>query len=316
MSESEEAPNEDRRQFIKGASCAIGGAIGLVPAVAAVRVVLDPIGKERPRGGGFTRLAHVDDLEPGKPTKFTILATKKDKWSIYRDVPVGAVYLILEKLDKAQPKKQPSSIPQEGEDASPPEATKDNTSTNTPEKTPTGKTGDNPPDSPAMKATPHVTAFSTICPHLGCSVDYRDEQNDFFCPCHNSNFHITGKRLNNIPNRGLDELVVDQKKLTEKSEVWVKYEQFKPGISKKIPGRSNAHAHETTHRLAGSSHRHSRPHQGGPLREYSRWFALAIRVGQHADVYARGAVHHRHRALDGLQPKHANGLGKCLLHPV
>ena len=235
MSESEEAPNEDRRQFIKGASCAIGGAIGLVPTVAAVRVVLDPIGEERSLGGEFTRLAHVDDLEPGKPAKFTILATKKDKWSIYRDVPVGAVYLILEKLDKAHPEKQPSSTPQEGEDSSATDAKKDNVPDDTPEKTPTAENGDIPPDAPVMKATPHVTAFSTICPHLGCSVDYRDEQNDFFCPCHNSNFHITGKRLNDIPNRDLDELKVDQKKLIEKSEVWVKYEQFKPGISTKIP---------------------------------------------------------------------------------
>ena len=50
----EEQDQTDRRKFIQGASCAIGAAVGLVPTVAAVRVVLDPIGREREEsGGGF-----------------------------------------------------------------------------------------------------------------------------------------------------------------------------------------------------------------------------------------------------------------------
>src|SRR5262245_11584850 len=28
-----------------------------------------------------------------------------------------------------------------------------------------------------------VVAFSTICPHLGCQVDYRAEERRFACPC-------------------------------------------------------------------------------------------------------------------------------------
>ena len=35
-------------------------------------------------------------------------------------------------------------------------------------------------------------ALHTICPHLGCFVDYRQGKNDFFCPCHNSNFKLDG----------------------------------------------------------------------------------------------------------------------------
>ena len=35
-------------------------------------------------------------------------------------------------------------------------------------------------------------ALHTICPHLGCFIDYRPGNNDFFCPCHNSNFKLDG----------------------------------------------------------------------------------------------------------------------------
>ena len=100
MSEPKEAPNEDRRQFIKGASCAIGCAIGLVPMLAAVRVVLDPIGRERVGGGSFTLLANLDELQPGKPVMVPVVAEKRDKWSVSESV-IGAVWLIREKLDTA-----------------------------------------------------------------------------------------------------------------------------------------------------------------------------------------------------------------------
>ena len=187
----------DRRQFIKGASCAIGGAVGLVPALAAVRVALDPIGRERGDGGGFTRLANLKDLEPGKPVMVPVVAEKRDKWSRSEGV-VGAVWLLREKLEG-------------------------------------GANWASDEDGPAMKAADHVTAFSTICPHLGCFVDFREKENDFYCPCHNSNFKLSGEALNTTPPRPMDELEVDADKLAQSGEVWVKYVRFKTNTSKKIP---------------------------------------------------------------------------------
>jgi cytochrome b6-f complex iron-sulfur subunit len=39
-------------------------------------------------------------------------------------------------------------------------------------------------------------AFSAICTHLGCAVNWRKEQEDIFCPCHGGKFdtegHVTG----------------------------------------------------------------------------------------------------------------------------
>ena len=86
-----------------------------------------------------------------------------------------------------------------------------------------------------MKASPHVTAFSTVCPHLGCFVDYREKENDFYCPCHNSKFELTGKALNATPPRPMDELEVDHDKLSQSGEVWVKYIKYKTNRPDKVP---------------------------------------------------------------------------------
>ena len=170
----------DRRQFIKGASCVIGAAIGAVPMAAGVRVALSPLAdKEAAEGGAMIRLADLADLKPGVPKKFAIVADKSDKWTRYKDVPVGAVYLVTQK---------------EGEE--------------------------NP-----------VVAFNTVCPHLGCFVDYRKEKQDFFCPCHDSNFALDGKLKNGVSPRGMDTLELEIRNTTA---VWVKFQRFKANSKNKI----------------------------------------------------------------------------------
>ncbi len=53
-----------------------------------------------------------------------------------------------------------------------------------------------------------LTAFNSVCPHLGCSVNYRRSENDFFCPCHTSAFSLDGKKTNEVPPRDMDSLDV------------------------------------------------------------------------------------------------------------
>lgn len=91
------------------------------------------------------------------------------------------------------------------------------------------------PDSPVgtvwlRRVEGQALAFNSICPHLGCAVEYRTAANDFFCPCHNSNFELDGERLNQIPPRSLDML---ETKLVDGS-VWVKYQNFRAGTAEKI----------------------------------------------------------------------------------
>jgi menaquinol-cytochrome c reductase iron-sulfur subunit len=76
-----------------------------------------------------------------------------------------------------------------------------------------------------------VLALNSICPHLGCAVDYRTSNKDFYCPCHTSTFDLKGERLNQIPPRNMDALQIKVKGDT----IWLKYENFRAATEEKIP---------------------------------------------------------------------------------
>lgn len=77
-----------------------------------------------------------------------------------------------------------------------------------------------------------VDCLNVICPHLGCSVDYRSDENDYYCPCHLSAFALDGAKQNDIPPRDLDKL---DTKVDENGDVWVKFQDYKAGESQQIP---------------------------------------------------------------------------------
>lgn len=68
-----------------------------------------------------------------------------------------------------------------------------------------------------------LSAFSSICPHLGCSVAWHDEKNNFVCPCHNGQFSAEGKLLAGPPPRGMDLL---ESKI-EDGKLMVHYQYFR-----------------------------------------------------------------------------------------
>jgi Rieske Fe-S protein len=49
------------------------------------------------------------------------------------------------------------------------------------------------------------TAMSNICTHLGCHVRWIEDQQKFFCPCHNGQFDIKGQVIAGPPPRPLDQ---------------------------------------------------------------------------------------------------------------
>jgi len=51
-----------------------------------------------------------------------------------------------------------------------------------------------------------VRVLSSTCPHLGCSVAWKDDHGCFVCPCHEGRFNPRGERLAGPPPRGLDAL--------------------------------------------------------------------------------------------------------------
>jgi len=44
-----------------------------------------------------------------------------------------------------------------------------------------------------------LQVLSPICPHLGCSVGWHENQNKFICPCHGGQFDPDGSRISGPP---------------------------------------------------------------------------------------------------------------------
>lgn len=49
-------------------------------------------------------------------------------------------------------------------------------------------------------------AFSAICTHLNCTVQYRSDLEHIWCACHNGHFDLFGKNIAGPPPRPLDPL--------------------------------------------------------------------------------------------------------------
>lgn len=47
-------------------------------------------------------------------------------------------------------------------------------------------------------------AFSAVCTHLQCTVQYRADLERIWCPCHNGHFDLTGKNVSGPPPRPLE----------------------------------------------------------------------------------------------------------------
>ena len=72
--------------------------------------------------------------------------------------------------------------------------------------------------------------FTTICPHLGCSVNLR--AGEFACPCHNARFDLDGNQIDGPALRGMDELEW-QPDSVDPQRITVRYESFEAGTSQK-----------------------------------------------------------------------------------
>lgn len=75
-----------------------------------------------------------------------------------------------------------------------------------------------------------VKAFSTVCPHLGCGIEWAEKKHQFLCACHNSYFDLQGKVIEGPSPRGMDELDV---KLSPEGRLKVAYRRFRLGSPKK-----------------------------------------------------------------------------------
>jgi len=58
-------------------------------------------------------------------------------------------------------------------------------------------------------AAGELRAFSAVCTHLNCTVQYRADLGHIWCACHNGHFDLNGQNIAGPPPRPLDAFVVN-----------------------------------------------------------------------------------------------------------
>ena len=76
-----------------------------------------------------------------------------------------------------------------------------------------------------------VRVLSPICPHLGCSIPWNEEKQEFICPCHAAVFDKSGGRVSGPSPRAMDDLETK----VEDGIVKVQYQYFRQLIPQKEP---------------------------------------------------------------------------------
>ena len=54
-----------------------------------------------------------------------------------------------------------------------------------------------------------LRAFSAVCTHLNCTVQYRPDLSHVWCACHNGHFDLNGQNIAGPPPRPLDAFAVN-----------------------------------------------------------------------------------------------------------
>ncbi len=54
-----------------------------------------------------------------------------------------------------------------------------------------------------------LKAFSAVCTHLDCIVQYQSEAKSIWCACHNGRYNLNGQNISGPPPRPLEEYAVN-----------------------------------------------------------------------------------------------------------
>jgi Rieske Fe-S protein len=54
-----------------------------------------------------------------------------------------------------------------------------------------------------------LKAFSAVCTHLSCIVQYRSDISHIWCACHNGHFDLNGRNIEGPPPKPLEQFVVN-----------------------------------------------------------------------------------------------------------
>jgi menaquinol-cytochrome c reductase iron-sulfur subunit len=74
-----------------------------------------------------------------------------------------------------------------------------------------------------------LRVLTSICPHLGCTVPWNKEKNQFVCPCHGATFAADGTRISGPSLRGMDALETS----VQDGQLQVRFQYFRQLVSDK-----------------------------------------------------------------------------------
>lgn len=74
-----------------------------------------------------------------------------------------------------------------------------------------------------------LQVLTSVCPHLGCTVPWNKEKNQFICPCHGGTFMPDGTRVSGPSQRGMDTLETS----VEDGQLMVRFQYFRQLVSDK-----------------------------------------------------------------------------------
>jgi menaquinol-cytochrome c reductase iron-sulfur subunit len=84
-----------------------------------------------------------------------------------------------------------------------------------------------------------VEAYTTICPHLGCSVNFEGKSRRFICPCHNGTFDLNCRRVETagVANPAPRDMHPLECRFdpADPDLIQVKYQSFVQGLHEKVP---------------------------------------------------------------------------------
>ena len=216
--DAEKAESTERRSFLLEASTGLLGiCLGVGPVVAGLwGFILDPFRKREVPTKYNTGSGDVEEgyffvatsgslPEDGTPQRFEVISDKFDAWNFIPRQPIGSVYL----------RKLPEDV----------EVTLDDGTKTTLKKG-------------------EIDCLQTTCPHAGCSVSYDGGTNALLCPCHNSEFELSGAKRSvggkdNPSPRPLDRLEISTKPVdgdeSGNVDIYVRFMEFYTGIHDKTP---------------------------------------------------------------------------------
>jgi Rieske Fe-S protein len=197
-----------RRSFLEFALFGIGAIFSTILGIPIVSYVIDPRNRTGPASSfKLVESIKLDDLAVGVPRQGALRDTRTDGWNLYPNDVIGRVWVVMQGAKPADLDTEAKVIAYNAK--------------------------------PAAERSGYLVVFTTICPHLGCSINL-NAAGSFTCPCHNAAFATNGDLVNlpgqpNPAARPMDTLdwKIDEKDPTF-NRIEVKYVNYQPSCAEKL----------------------------------------------------------------------------------